>query len=406
MKKSNKGVRYGTVFFIVVATMILTAIATYFYVSRMVENLGRNQQIYSKLNKVNDLVNKNFILPIDSVSGTDAIADGIVEGYINSLGDPYSYYLNETNYGLSTSAAGSTSADIGIRPAFNKSTGGILVDFVRHNSPAKEAGLETGDVIISVDGRNVTDVGYRNAVAMLSGAEGTDVVVSFVRGDETVPQTLTVTRAKFDPKTVEWRLLESGIGYLHINEFGDLTDSEFIAAVESLRNTGARGFIIDVRFNSGGNEESMRKILDEIMASGIMYSVKQLASEDLETYSSDEAHMKEKIIVLQNYETSDVAEVFAGALQETKTATLVGDTSRGKGVGQRTIPLSDGTAIHISTYAYVTPNGNEFNETGIVPDVLVALPEEKVQGFGSLAASDDDQLQAALVLMRSLLGTN
>ena len=100
MKKAQRGIRYGTMFFILVATVILTAIATYFYVSHKIDDLGRNQQIYTKPNKVNDLVNKNYILPIDPVYGNDLILDGIVEGYINGLGDPYSYYLNETNFRL------------------------------------------------------------------------------------------------------------------------------------------------------------------------------------------------------------------------------------------------------------------------------------------------------------------
>ncbi|MBQ1272039.1 MAG: PDZ domain-containing protein [Clostridia bacterium] len=406
MKKAQRGIRYGTMFFILVATVILTAIGTYYYVSHKVDDLSRNQQIYTKLNKVNDLVNKNYVLPIDPVSGNDRILDGIVEGYIDGLNDEYSYYLNETNYRLSANAAESSNVGIGIRSGFDKETGGILVEFVKYNSPAQAAGMESGDIIVSVNGNDVVDLGYRNAVYALSGTEGTDVVLTLRREGETAPVTVTVTRAVFDPETVQYRLLESGIGYLFINEFDVSTVSEFSAAVETLRSAGARGFILDLRFNGGGDLLSSLDVLDKVMPAGIMCSVREFSSDTPKTYYSDEAHLTEKIVVLQNFATSDVAEVFVAALKDTQAATVVGDVSRGKGVGQRDIPLSDGTAIHISTYEYITPNGTQFNASGIVPDVSISLSAEKISGFLTLAAADDDQLQQALQTLRTQLGTS
>ncbi len=406
MSKNRKGVRYGTMFFILVVAVILTVIATYFYVSSKVENLSRNQQIYTKLNKVNDLVNKNYILPIDPVYGNDYILDGIVAGYIDGLGDEYSYYLNETNYRLSSNAADSSGVGIGIRPSFEKESGGVLVDFVKYNSPAQTAGIETGDIITSVNGVDVTELGYRNAVSSLFGTEGTEIVLSLLREGEAAPLTVTVMRSLYDAETVQYRLLESGIGYLFINEFDVSTVSEFSSAVETLRSAGARGFVIDLRFNAGGDVSSALDVLDKVMAAGIMCSVQDLASEMPTSYYSDEAHLSEKIVVLQNFATSGAAEIFTGALKDTESASIVGDISHGKGVGQRDIPLSDGTAIHISTHEYITPNGTKFNGVGIVPDENVTLSEEKVAGFFTLAATDDDQLQAALQLLRSKLETS
>ena len=405
MKKANRGVRYGTMFFFLVSAVILTAIATYFYVSYKVTDLGRNQQIYTKLNKVNDLVNKNYILPIDPVYGNDLILDGIVEGYIDGLGDPYSYYLNETNYRLSANAAESSNVGIGVRSAYDKKTGGVSVEFVKRNSPAEQAGILSGDVIVSVNGSDVSELGYRNAVFALTGTEGSEVVLTLQRAGTPDPVTVSVTRAPFDPQTVEYRLLESGIGYLHINEFDSSTVSEFSAAIDTLRTTGARGLILDVRFNAGGDLASMLDVLDKVMPAGIMCSVRELSNQELTSYDSDEAHLTEKVVVLQNFATSDVAEVFSAALQDTQIATVVGDVSFGKGVGQRDIPLSDGTAIHVSTYEYITPNGTKFNGTGITPDVSIALSDEKAEGFLTLSATDDDQLQSALQVLRSQLGT-
>lgn len=404
MRKA-KGIRLGTFFFLLITACMLTAVATYFYVSAKVDNLGRNQQIYNKLNKVNDLINKNYVLPIDPVYGNDLILDGIVKGYIDGLEDEYSYYLDETDYRLSSSAMDTSRIGIGIRSSYDKKTDCVLVEFVKRNSPAESAGMKTGDIILSVNGTSVQSLGYRNSVYALTGPEGSSVTVTVQRKGETEPISITVSRVPFATETVQYRLLESGIGYLYINEFDVSTVSEFSAAVENLRNIGAKGFILDVRFNVGGDFSGMLEVLDLIMPSGLMCSVRQL-SDDEAYYVSGEGHLSEKIVVLQNFATSDVAEVFSAAFQDTQTATIVGDVSRGKGVGQRDIPLSDGTAIHISTYEYITPNGKQFNKNGIVPDVLSSLSDEKINSFFSLADAEDDQLQAALRAMRSQLGTS
>ena len=252
MSQRTRGIRYGTMFFILIAAVILTAIGTYFYISRRVEDLGRNQQLYSKLNKVNDLVGKNYILPIDPINGNDRILDGMVSGYIDGLGDEYSYYLDENNYRLSANVADSSRVEIGVRTDYDKATGGIRLTFVKRNSPAERAGLRSGDVIVEVNGTAVTELGYRNACYALSGAEDSDAVITYLRGGETA--SVRVFRSAFDPQTVQYRLLESGIGYIYINDFDLSTRSEFATAAETLRSTGAKGFLLDLRFNGGGPE--------------------------------------------------------------------------------------------------------------------------------------------------------
>ena len=135
-----------------------------------------------------------------------------------------------------------------------------------------------------------------------------------------------------------------------------------------------------------------------------MLTVRETSAENNAVYYSDEAHFDEPVVVLMNGETSDVAEAFCAALQDIGKAKLVGDVTKGKGVGQRDIPLSDGTAIRISTYEYVTPNGLNFHKTGITPDVSVSLSPEKYASFLTLNDTDDDQLQTAAAQLRTLLG--
>lgn len=404
MKKTVKGVRYGTVFFLLVTVIILTAVATYFYVSGKVDNLSRNQQLYNKLNKVDELVDKNYVLPIDPVTGNDDILDGIIEGYLAGLGDEFSYYLDETDYRLSSNITEAEGFGIGIRTGYDKKTGTVLVDYVQSNSPAQDSGIRKGDLILSINGNDVTKLGYRNAVSSLYGVENSQIVLTLRRGDEIL--SVSVRRARFETFTVRYKLLETGIGYVYIGDFDLSTPSEFSAALDSLRLSGARGLVLDLRSNGGGSFESMLSVLDAIMPSGIMCSVSDTTNEGTITpYYSNEEHLSEKIVLLQNSQTSDVAEVFTAALQDTGT-TVVGTVSRGKGVGQRDIPLSDGTAIHISTYEYITPNGTYFNGQGILPNLSVALSEINVEDFLNLSLSEDSQLSTALQQLRAQLGTS
>lgn len=400
----KKGIRLGTVFFLLVATAFITAIGTYFYISVLINDLGKNQQMYTKLNKINEVVTRNYILTIDPIDGYTKILDGTVEGYVNGLNDPYSYYLNEKNYKTQIQI-NEAARDIGIRAAYDKSTSNIRVDFVKRGSPAEQAGLQKDDIITAIDGVSVTEVGYRRAVQSLSGEEGSTVVLNIIRAGDAEAYSFAVTRFTYEEQTLEYRMLDSSIGYLFVEEFGLTTPTEVTVALDELRQSGARGFIFDVRFNSGGDLSSAVSVLDKLMPTSIVVSLKYKNSDTPESYYSDERHIDEPIVVIQNGETSDVAEVFSAALRDTGIATLVGVTSKGVGVGQTDIPLSDGTALHLSTYEYVTASGETFNQKGIEPNYISDLDAEKEARFFELTDEEDSQLQTALESLKEIMGT-
>ena len=402
--KPRKGIRLGTVFFLIVVTAFVSAAATYYYVSSLVNDLGRNQTMYQKLDIINQVISRNYILPIDAVDGYDNIIDGIAAGYIEGLGDSSSYYLNEKNYKSASITQDSTHIGIGIVYSYDMGTGGISVDFAKYGSPASLAGLKKGDVIIEINGVNVTEDGYKKAVSKLSGEEGSSVVLTVVRSGESDLLSFTVTRNSFVPETVQYRLIENNIGYIYINEFDRTTLTSFNVALEDLSNKGAKGLILDVRFNAGGNFDSVIEVLDRIMPSGIIVSIREKSSDSLTPYFSDDKNLSFPIVVIQNEETSDVSEVFSAALRDTEKAIVVGTTTKGVGVGQRDIPLSDGTAIHLSTYEYVTPAGERFNGIGIAPNYVITLDESKSDRFEDLSIEEDDQLQLALSKLKELMG--
>ncbi len=402
MKK--KGIRIGTVFFLIVATMVTTAIGTYYYVSQVINDIGRNQQMYQKLDLLNSVISRNYVLSINLVEGYDDIINGIASGYISGLGDEYSYYLDEKNFKAASSITIGNYVDIGVLYSYDPATGGIKVTLPKEGSPAKLAGIEKGDIILSINGTNVTEDGYRRAAAKLSGEPGSTVTLSVLKASNSEIVTFEITRVEYVPQTVTYRIIENGIGYININEFDKTTLSSFNAAVSQLTEKGSIGLVIDVRNNSIGDFSAVIDVLDRIMPSGIIVSVREQGSDTPTRYFSDDSNLMMPLTVIQNGETAGVAEVFSAALRDTEKAVVVGSVSKGVGVGQRDIPLSDGTAIRLSAYEYVTPAGERFNGVGITPNILVQLEEDKEALLPNLPEEDDVQLQMAVDQLKSMLG--
>ena len=402
MKK--KGVRIGTVFFLIVATMLVTAIGTYYYVSQVINDIGRNQQMYQKLDLINSVISRNYVLSINLVDGYDDIINGMASGYIEGLGDEYSYYLDEKNFKAASAVTAISNVDIGILYSFDPATGGIKVDHPTAGSPAALAGIEKGDIILSINGTNVTEDGYRRAAAKLSGESGSTVSLAVLKSSNSELVAVDITRMEYVPQTVSHRIIENGIGYIYINEFDKTTLSSFNAAVDQLTEKGAKGIVIDVRNNSAGDFASVVDVLDRIMPSGIIVSVREQSSDTPTRYFSDDTNLMLPLTVIQNSGTAGVAEVFASALRDTDKAVVVGTVSKGVGVGQRDIPLSDGTAIRLSAYEYVTPAGERFNGVGITPNIIVQLDEEKEDLLPNLPEEDDVQLQMAVDQLKTMLG--
>ena len=212
----KKGVRLGTLFFLIVATAFVSAVVTYYYLSAVIDDLGRNQQLYTKLNNVNKMISSSYIGTIDPLDGYDAIVDGAVAGYINGLGDPYSYYLDEKNYTLSYLSE--DSVDIGVKTDYDYNSKGIRVTFIKNGSPAQNSELQVGDVIVAIDGTTVDERGYRSSVQRLSGAVDSETVLSVYRATTDENLSITVRRTAYTPNTISYKLIENDIGYILIDE--------------------------------------------------------------------------------------------------------------------------------------------------------------------------------------------
>lgn len=210
---------------------------------------------------------------------------------------------------------------------------------------------------------------------------------------------ITVTRAEYDQIHVTSRMLDNNIGYICIERFTDQTDEQFQKALDSVMEQGAEKLIFDLRNNPGGQLTALVNCLDTLLPEGKIISLKDKAGKT-EEYTSDANAVDLPMAVLVNADSYSAAEFFAAALQEYGKATIVGEKTVGKGYSQQGFELSNGGCLNISTHCYYTPKGVSLIGKGVTPDKQADLSDEKKEHFYVLRDSEDDQLQAAISVLK------
>lgn len=384
----KRKVELGTVLFFIVATVLVTCIATYMYMAHMVERTTGKSEMFEKLTRVYQVVNNRYVGEFDE----DVAMDSLLTGYIDGI-DRYGVYLNKSSYlEFKASLEGKTSG-IGIAVKYVASTGYLKVTRVRSGSPASEAGLLAGDVISKIDGNDVAQMSYTDATNRLKASVGTEIKFTVLRGDQTV--SIAVSVEQYTEATVVSRLMVSKVGYVSISSFDTNTAADFKAAVEDLAAKGATKFIFDVRNNTGGSLTAVTEVLDYLLPEGTLCTVRDKNGEE-DIYSSDAACRTGEFVVLINSETYSGGELFAAAFRDYDYGTLIGTTTYGKGMAQDVIPLGDETAVYLSTHLYYPPSGINYDGVGVVPDVEVLLTADQQDRFYELTYEEDLQLQAAM----------
>ncbi len=348
----------------------------------------------SKLNQIEALILSRFIGEADSAAMEDAAASAMVY----SLGDRWSYYLNAEQYAARQEESANAYVGIGvtIQPAADGT--GFQVISVQENGSAMQAGIQVGDLIISADGQGVEGMTTPQLRSIIRGKEGTTVRLGLLRDGQELE--LKIVRANILVDVVTSRMLEGDIGLITIANFDSRCASESIAAIESLREAGARALIFDVRNNPGGYAHELVELLDYLLPEGDLFrTVDYTGKEDVDR--SDAAFLDMPMAVLCNGESYSAAEFFAAALQEYGAGTVVGAPTCGKGYFQYTFALSDGSAVGLSVGKYFTPNGVSLAGVGITPDVPVEVDDDTAMAIlsGSLEPKDDPQIQAAVEVL-------
>jgi carboxyl-terminal processing protease len=351
--------------------------------------------IVDKLTFLQMLVDNYYLEEVDQVS----FADGIYKGFISSLEDPYSTYYTKEEYSALVESSSGVYCGIGATVSQDVKTGIITIVKPFADGPAFKAGVLPGDILYKVETEEVTGRDLTEVVSKMKGVEGTKVNISVMREGETDPLNFKLTRREIEVPTIEYKMLDGKIGYIIISEFDEITVTQFKAAVDKLEKDGMKGLVVDVRNNPGGLLDSVVHILDRLMPPGLIVYTEDKYDNRAEESATDAAKITVPMTVIINGNSASASEIFAGTIQDYKLGTIVGTTSFGKGIVQKVIPLSDGTAVKLTISKYFTPKGRNIHGTGIKPDVTVELNEE-LQKQITIPVDKDNQLQEAIKIVK------
>jgi carboxyl-terminal processing protease len=321
---------------------------------------------------------------VEEVSDTQLLENAIA-GLLTEL-DPHSVYLNEESYGDLEENSSGEYGGLGLEVATQD--GVIRVVSPIDDSPAAEAGIEAGDLIIKMNDNPVRGMSLQKAIEKMRGEQGTSIKLTVYREGEDDTMDIDVVRDIIQVSAVRNRLLESGYGYVRIAQFQRKSGSDFVDALQELKQQSEqenplKGLVIDLRNNPGGLVPASVEIADALIDSGtIVYTEGRLPSSN-QSFDATPGDMLEglPVVVLINGGSASASEIVAGALQDHGRAAILGTQSFGKGSVQTVVPLGDGRAVKLTTARYFTPNGRSIQAEGIVPDITVERAEIRPYNF-------------------------
>ena len=396
MKKETTYKVYKTIMIIAITafiTFMITSIGMYKYVesdgriSALVDS--KSNDIAVNLAKYKEIINKYYLGDVDE----EKLEEGAIKGYIEGLNDPYTEYISKEDMKEYMQETLGNYVGIGIYMTADKEKDKVKVLSAIKNSPAEKAGIEPGDLIISVDGKTYNASEMSAMTKNIKGEEGTEVTLTILRGTET--KEFKITREKIKVNPVEGKVIDNNIGYIEFTSFDETTAEDFKAKYEELKKSNIKSLIIDLRNNGGGLVDQALEIADYITEkdSVLLYEVDKNGKEEVKKSENDPI-IKEPIIILTNENTASASEILAGALKDLGKAKIVGTKTYGKGVIQQILSISDGSGIKITVEEYQTPNHNKINKIGITPDETVELPED-VKSVLNVPEGKDTQLEKA-----------
>ena len=358
-------------------------------------NSVATQNTLNKLDVIEETIEKYYLEDVDE----QTLEDGIYKGMVESLGDPYSTYYAPDELEQIQEKTEGIYYGIGAYIGIDTETSLPRLTGIIDGTPAQESGLRAGDLIYQVDGTDVQGLELEQVTSLVKGEEGTTVHLTIIREGESDYLEIDVVRRQVESPTVNQEMLDDRIGYIQITEFDTVTLDQFTEALAVCRGKGMEGLILDLRGNPGGNLSTVCEIARQILPEGLIVYTEDKNGKRTE-YSCDGEHeMTEELVVLVDGNSASASEILAGAIKDYGIGTLVGTTTFGKGIVQRIISLTDGSAVKLTVSHYYTPNGNNIHEVGIEPDVEIAFDGDAYYNDGV-----DNQLQKAIEVMNEKLG--
>ncbi len=328
--------------------------------------------------------------PVDDTE----MMQGAIRGMMDSLGDQHSSYMDPGEYLQANSSIEGSYEGIG---AWVDSTGDYLaIVSPMSGSPAEAAGLESGDLVIAIDGEDMTGIPGDLVIKKVLGPAGSTVELTVLREGESEPLKFDVTRAKIVVPSIEGEMLENQIGHIHIFTFGATTASDLRNAIQDLLDQDAQGLVIDFRNNGGGLLSTAVEVASEFLPEGDVVLYERYGDGQMDVHEAIAGGLATDIpiVILINEGSASASEVVAGALQDHERGQLVGVTSYGKGSVQNWVPLNnDQGAVRVTIAKWLTPDERTIHEIGLTPDVVVEMTEEDFN------ADRDPQLDKAVEIL-------
>ena len=350
--------------------------------------------VKQKTKEIETLINQYYLDEVDEQQIEDTMYTGLVAG----LDDPYSVYYTEEELKTMEESTSGEYSGIGATLTQNPDTKEMSVVSCFENTPAEEAGLLPGDIIVGWNGSSVEGMELSELVSKIKTDPDEHLTLEIERDGDTME--VELTRREVEIPTVESEMLHDQIGYIKLLEFDEITAEQFRAALDQLEEQGMEKLIIDVRDNPGGVLQTVCDMLDELLPEGLIVYTEDKGGNKKE-YTSDEAHQFTKpLAVLTNENSASASEIFAGAIQDYSLGTIVGTTTFGKGIVQRIFYLSDGTGVKLTVAKYYTPKGHDIHKKGITPDVEVEL-DENLKNKITISHDEDNQLQKAIKILQN-----
>jgi carboxyl-terminal processing protease len=328
----------------------------------------------------------------DNYNGTltqTQVLDGIKSGLAQSTKDPYTEYFNVAAAKDFSNQLNNTFSGVGAELGQDAS-GNLVVIAPISGTPAEKAGLRAKDLITSINGTATTGMTVDTAVSKIHGPKGTVVTLGIVRDGAQIPD-LKITRDNIQIPSVNSKMLDNNIGYIHIVTFADDTSTLIKQTADKMKQAGVKGIVLDLRDNPGGEVNAAVDVSSEWLKSGTSIMQEKRGSTVVQSYQStgDDSLVNIPTAVLINGGSASASEITAGALHDNKAATLIGEKSYGKGVVQQLIDLGDGSELKVTIASWYRPNGQNINKKGITPDQTVTISDADAK------AGNDTQLQAA-----------
>ena len=392
-KKFSLGITISLIAIACAITFVLTVTVSTNMFNEKIAGINEREGIYTKIQEIDTYVRNSSLYTINE----ENLLNSIVKGYVSGLKDDNAYYLTADEYYKYQQVEKGVIIGAGIE-AEREESGYIKISYIYPGSPAEEEEIEVGDIITSINGKNVLEIGAENAIKLLDGEENSKLEMTIQQSGEEIP--VYISRQSFTVRSVSHYIVNN-YGYIRIECINALTGTQFISAIQTLQSQGATSFIIDVRGVSG-SYEPLQEMLEPFIPARSIANVEYsdgTVKKFLET--TEAASLSVPVVVMIDKETSGAAELFASSMRDYSNMKLVGSQTEGTNTMAVAKSFSDGSALVLTT-ARVIPLTQESYSGGLKPDYAVDLADATMDTSPESTESADPQLKKAFEVIEGL----